>query len=402
VLDKLEVRIPREARFRPEFADLYADLASDPKGPFRKRGPHYTMTGDLRAYGHDVILHLHCCHGEGNHKIELLDTGKRGFDFLAGEVEQIFDTDPLACGLMRVDCAADVPHVGVPWFHQRARMKYKQFANEMGEIKLEVPAASASLPYSQMGKEIQTLYFGKRPNCYRIYDKIAEWRVEYRRTFRPLPKFSEICGRIKRGHAALVEQLTQQGSKYIPEEMTAEQVAEAAANYLSEHSVNPDADDCPAPSFEEVYGVPESGYVLTRCERQIGGGEVPTIPDPNLPAKEWQRLETVGELRERGLDYNPYTNFQIMQGGAAEPNVENFGLMRWMAGMYIRDRIEREGMQQFRKWFNRVASGNAKKLLETTYREFLPLDNGMDGEGLLSADELYERYRASFQKQLQN
>jgi hypothetical protein len=59
-------------------------------------------------------------------------------------------------------------------------------------------------------------------------------------------------------------------------------------------------------------------------------------------------------------------------------------------------------MQQFRKWFNRVASGNAKKLLETTYREFLPLDNGMDGEGLLSADELYERYRASFQKQLQN
>jgi hypothetical protein len=121
---------------------------------------------------------LGCRHGEPNHKVELLDSGKRSFDFLLSEIERIFDVYPSECGVMRVDCAADVPGIGVLWFHQRARVRWKQFANEIGELTLERENASSSL-YSQMGKrEIQTLYFGKRPNCYRIYDKPAEWRAE--------------------------------------------------------------------------------------------------------------------------------------------------------------------------------------------------------------------------------
>lgn len=378
VLDKLEIRVPAAVPFRPEFGALYSELRSDLKGPFRKRGPHYTLTGDLRAYGYDAILHLHCMHGQGNHKLELLDTGKRGFSFLLGDCERIFDIDPLKCGVMRVDCATDVPDVGVLWFHQRARVRWKQFANEIGEMCMEPPSANASLPYSQMGKrEIQTLYFGKRPNCYRIYDKVAEWRAEYRR----------LRGR---DSAALARRMMSAGA-------TAEEIEWRFKN----EGLNPDADES-VRSFEGIYGVPESGYTLTRCERQIGGGQVPTIPATGKPAKEWERLDTIAALKKRLLDYNPYREFEIVDGGQAEPVRESYSLGTYMAGMYLRDRIQREGIQQTRSWLNshrregaKAPGRNAKKLLTTTFADFVPTS-----EGAMSARDLYEGYRDSLSKQM--
>jgi len=355
------------------------------------------MTGDLRLYGYDVILHLCCVHAgasakgklttdqerrqmraEGNHKLELLDTGKRGFSFLLGECERIFDVDPLSLGVMRVDCAADVPGVGVPWFHQRARVRWKQFCNELGEICLEGPGASASLSYSQMGKrEVQTLYFGKRPNCYRIYDKVAEWRVEYRRL---------------RGttNATLSKRMLNAGA-------TAEDIE---WRFKSE-GLNPDADDCVRP-FGELYGIPETGYTLTRCERQIGGGEVPVIQAAGKPRREWERLDTVAALKKRLLDYNPYREFEILAGGHAEPAREGYSLMTYMAGMYFRDRVQRDGMQQTRSWMNshrrlgaKAPGRNAKKLIETTFADFVPPANGAISDG-----DLYEIYRQSLSKQM--
>ena len=63
---------------------------------------------------------------------------------------------------------------------------------------------------------VETVYFGKRPNCYRIYDKIAEFRYQFAR-------------------------------------------------------LKPD-EGLEKPPFEELYGYPETGVILTRVERQIGGG----------------------------------------------------------------------------------------------------------------------------------
>lgn len=382
MLDKLEIRVPAAAAFRPEFREMYAELAADPKGPFRKRGPHYVLTGDLRTYGYDLILHLHCVHGEGNHKVELLDTGKRGFSFLLAECEQIFDFDPLRCGVMRVDCAADVLGVGVHWFNQHSRVRWKQFGNEMGCLLLEPPGASTSLPYSQMGKrEIQTLYFGKRPNCYRIYDKIAEMKAEYRR-FRG------------RDSAALVKRMLDAGA-------TSDQVEWR----LKSEGLNPDAENC-TPTFETIYGVPENGCILTRCERQIGGGELPTIPVPGKPAKEWERLNTVGALKKRLLEYNPYREFEIVEAGLPEPVRDNYTLTDYMAGMYLRSRILREGLQQTRAWLNshqrtgaKSPGRHANRLLEKL-AEFLPPSIALEGHKSLSVDKLYERYRSSLAKQM--
>ena len=382
MLDKLETRVPAAAPFRPEFREMYAELAADPKGPFRKRGPHYLLTGDLRTYGYDLILHLHCIHGEGNHKVEFLDTGKRGFSFLLAEAERIFDFDPLRWGVMRVDCAADVVGVGVHWFHKNSRVRWKQFGNEMGCLLLEPPGASTSLPYSQMGKrEIQTLYFGKRPNCYRIYDKIAEMKAEYRRFH-------------GRDITVLVKRMLDAGA-------TSEQVEWR----LKSEGLNPDGENC-TPTFEAIYGVPEKGRILTRCERQIGGGELPTIPVTGKPANEWERLNTVGALKSRLLEYNPYREFEIVEGGLPEPVRENYGLTDWMAGMYLRDRIQQEGLQQTRSWMNshqrtgaRAPGRHATRILEKL-ADFLPASTAVDGQGSLSVTDLYERYRCSLAKQM--
>lgn len=336
-------------------------------------------TADLRMYGYEVILHMSCIHGEPNHKIELVDTGKRSFGFLLNEIERMFDVDPARCGVMRVDCAADVPGVGVLWFHRHARVRWKQFGNEIGELTLEPAGANSSL-YSQMGKrEIQTLYWGKRPNCYRTYNKVAEWRAEYRR----------FC---QRGIPALIKRMKKAGAS-----------AKQISWRLRSEGINPDADVCDPP-FEEIYGVPERGYTLTRCERQIAGGDVPTIPVPGKPAKEWERLETLGALKERLLDYNPYREIEIVKPGLLEPAREDYPLEDWMAGMYLRDRIQREGHQQTRGWLNshlrtgtKAPGRHASRLLEK-FSDFLPSSEGST-EGFSSSDELYERYRESLSKQ---
>src|ERR1700730_10546918 len=103
---------------------------------------------------------------------------------------------------------------------------YKRFAAEIGKQE-----------YMRMGmKTAETLYFGKRPNCVRIYNKITEFQHQYRQLQRRSSDAAEI------------------------------------------------------PPFEEIYGYPERGVTLTRVERQIGSrmpktvqtfGDFRSLPDFN-------------------------------------------------------------------------------------------------------------------------
>ena len=47
-----------------------------------------------------------------------------------------------------------------------------------------------------------------------------------------------------------------------------------------------------------------------------------------------------------------------------------------------------------------ITGSTTQKLLGKTFADFAPLCNGIDGEGLSSAVELYERYRYSLSKQM--
>lgn len=222
VIDKVDVRIPAGTQFSTEFARLYPEIRNDPRvNPFRSTR-YYDSVGDLRRFGYDAVLHMGCAlDKKGNHKLELIDTGRMTYGQMAHEIQRIFDTNPRRLEMMRVDLAADVQDVPVSWFAGHVRARWKRFAADLGKI-----GEDPEMEYCRMGKQtVETLYFGKRPNCFRIYDKIAEFKHQY-------------------------AQLTRRAS-----------------------------DAAELPSFADAYGYPASGITLTRVERQIGGSRVPTEID---------------------------------------------------------------------------------------------------------------------------
>jgi hypothetical protein len=165
VPDKLDLRVPRPIPFTPAFQRLYRELQALEKGPFHP-SKYYEYVGDLREYGFSVRLNLYCQMDKaGNHKIEMIDVGQMNRTRIIREVQEIFDVDALSLPVMRVDFAVDVPDLPLQWFRETVRIEHKRFR-----------AAVTGEPfYSEMGKGvIQTLYFGKRPNVIRIYDKLAE------------------------------------------------------------------------------------------------------------------------------------------------------------------------------------------------------------------------------------
>jgi len=224
MVDKLDVRIPADAQLSTEFRKVYADTRGDAK--YWRSSERYTSVGDLRPFGIEAILHLGLRHrrpsAKGHsHKLELLDTGVSKYNDWLSVIEGIFDvpvarkkssTSQLTPGgiprleVMRVDLAADVGGVTVEWFRAHMRVLWKRRRAELGE-------------YISQG-EGETLYFGKRPNCCRVYNKTAERHEEYKRLAR---------------------------------------------------NVSPDV---AMPSFEEIYRVSPDA-TITRVERQLAGGRLP-------------------------------------------------------------------------------------------------------------------------------
>jgi hypothetical protein len=131
---------------------------------------------DLRPIGLDARLHFSLNRDkgephEGEHKLELVDTGMKAFSQLSALVEQIVEGSIDDLELMRIDLCADICEVPVDWFLNRIRVKFKRVAYEMGNLK-----------YQRIGKAgIQTISAGRRPNIVRIYDKIAEYREQLKR-----------------------------------------------------------------------------------------------------------------------------------------------------------------------------------------------------------------------------
>jgi len=107
-----------------------------------------------------------------NHKVEIIEAGKKKFAELAEVPARIFRCEPERLKIVRADLTADVPDVPVPWFHDHAYVAYKRVRRMIGEI----PGA----PFMAVrNAKAQTLYYGKDPNAYRIYDKIGEEMDRY-------------------------------------------------------------------------------------------------------------------------------------------------------------------------------------------------------------------------------
>jgi hypothetical protein len=336
MIDKVELRVQGFTPYSPEFSRLYQEIRNDPRGPFRP-SRHYIASGDLRKYGHPAILHTHSLHDKhGNHKLELIETGKMTYVQMRQAIHGIFDVDTGPLELMRVDLAADVVGVPVSWFEKYVRAQYKRWTAEIGSINPEGQ-------FSTMGKSgVETFYLGKRPNVIRIYNKIAERRGEYMR--------------LKR--RALTEAKT----------LAMREPMGTPFMFLF-------------PSFEQMFGYPETGFILTRVERQIAGGRVP------------EQLSTFARLRAAD-EFDPFEKLVFLDGGKLDPNQADYDFPTYCMGMQTRQLIQEQGFHRTKQLLNQRSPRNAARILRRV-ADFLP-----QGGDLLTSKGLLERYQQSVSKQL--
>jgi Replication initiation factor len=368
MIDKIEVMVKADTRFRGELQEFHSISPFDPCVSHIRPSKFYHLVADLRPRGFDALLHVGLKLGgkksHGDHKIELLETGKKGMREIDGTLEAIADCDPRGCRVGRIDLAADIPDVSLSWFREHAYVQYKQFVSAHAKMQ--------ECEYTEMGKKVyQTLYFGKRPSCVRIYDKIAERTAHY-----VLWKRREIRAAKKEGLEP-------------PEFPTLEEWLSVELPRTREHFQRAQQIDLlpdTSPTEQRTLSFP----VVTRVENQFGG----RVPE---------QMKTVAEMRKNVRDFNPFSRMKIISGRLVPPGLFDrdldgryrFSVPQWCFYMYVREHWNTEGASQMRQMLNRDRNG---KLYLKNMCEFLPVSENQD-EGIAEL-ELFERYRDSVSQQL--
>lgn len=369
MIDKIEAMIEPNVHFRGDLHTFDWGLRDNPFCTSVRPSKYYHAVADLRPFGHDAMLHYQQKRYK-THKVELFETGKKGMAEIHSILEKIVDCDPGDCRLGRVDLAADVRDVSLSWFRDHTWVQYKQF--------LCAHAKMVEDEMTEMGKKIyQTLYFGKRPSCLRLYDKVAE-RVSYfelwkRRQTRAAKKAWEEVVTNHRNSDAEPPPLV------LPEFPTVQEWLAAELPQVKADIVLPVASDGSV-RFP----------VLTRIENQYGG----RVPE---------NLATVGEMRRNILEFNPFRNMRLIGSSRPPPSLFDratdgqyrFSVKDWMAYMFCHQNWNQLGGSQMRSMLNRDRHGN-KYLAQMG--EFLPVEES--SEVGITADQLYENFRGSIQKQL--
>jgi hypothetical protein len=256
--------------------------------------------------------------GRPNHKIEIIDAGEKTLLEIAGIITQLFDVDPWTLGVMRTDLAADLEGVSVPWFKDHSFVNRKQFSSRIEK------SHEKELQFVGMGNAVaQTIYAGKRPCLIRIYNKLAEWRVQWHKREIQCKRFND------RMEGLEMSEEQKHHGRLIP------------------------------PTFVEYcsargYQVHE-GSVLTRIERQIGGNRVPP------------EFATLGNLRY-AHDHQPFSGVQITCNESIQ-NIDSppvgVPIRDWLAAIGLEMVKEQLGSAQLaRSLVLKHGNRNGKRILE--------------------------------------
>ena len=152
--------------------------------------------------------------------------------------------------------------------------------------------------------EIETVTAGARPNVSRIYNKIAQELGEFRKD----------CKKQSR-----------------------------------------DADSL---EFEQEYGHKKTD-MLTRIERQYGGGRLP------------KSLRTFGMIGN-AAEVDPFDTIELISNQVGiVPREEDYEFGEWLKGMRLHDEAKVRGMQNFRRWLNSRSKGNGSRMMKR-YAAFMP------------------------------
>lgn len=190
--DTLEFPLAPKADFSERISSLKKEVehASASYGatseiPFTKN-LYYEQVVDLRRIEDiDAVLHLNA-KKTGTHKIQIVEAGRKCAGQIAETISRIVIDHPDLLGVSRVDSCADlVDGPEVKWMAQTVRAKSAQWQAEFGQAELR-DEKGQKVPWSEMGKrEVQTMYLGQRPNCYRVYNKLSERRAAWMRETSP-------------------------------------------------------------------------------------------------------------------------------------------------------------------------------------------------------------------------
>jgi hypothetical protein len=165
MIDRLELRVPQDV---PKRMENWA------KSPVRlaKLGSPYASTLDadsalaLRVH---YNLRVPVAKDKRHLKVDFTDTRLLSAeDFLLRLLFlfKIQRDEALSLRIARVDFAADIDGVPVSWFKQNCRVKRKRNPRSYEDCKTDTWKGS-----------VTSVEFGKRPDLYRIYDRVAEKRA---------------------------------------------------------------------------------------------------------------------------------------------------------------------------------------------------------------------------------
>ena len=176
MIDKLELRLPRLTQFTADAREFILESRHFERSTRATPAGRYEWVTDLRPTGIDALLHYGLKRKDndphqGEHKLELLDTGEKRYSELLAQIESAIEWELNDLEIMRIDLCADIPEVPVEWFLNRVYVRFKRYAHEIGRVN-----------WQHIGKAgIQTICAGRRPNLIRIYDKVAEYREQLRK-----------------------------------------------------------------------------------------------------------------------------------------------------------------------------------------------------------------------------
>lgn len=242
---------------------------------------YYGRVVDLRDCGlHSVLYFGH--RRSGTHKLEIVGTGEMTLLEIITEIGGVFDLDPMQAAIMRIDLAADIHDRSVEWFRRNARVSLKRYSSEFGRFVSE-------------HAQVQTLYFGKRPNVFRIYNKTEQERIEYRR--------------LNFGRSA----------------------------------------EKPIPTFEEKYGH-RGDEILTRVERQYGGGRVP------------KQIADLRRLQENAINFNPFEPLRFLPSPISDESVNRLVGDAFIKGHGILRLIEQLGYHEAKRLMDIKTCRNTGRL----------------------------------------